>query len=71
MRGYSVARIRTDRHLLGPLLEGFVFSELLKQLSWDDERISLFHYRDRDKFEVDFAANPVGVARIHIRGTAR
>jgi predicted AAA+ superfamily ATPase len=54
MRGYSIARIRKDRSLFGPLLEGFVFSELLKRSSWMDERISLFHYRDRDQFEVDF-----------------
>lgn len=54
MRGYSMARIRRDRSLFGPLLEGFVFSELLKLSSWMDERISLFHYRDRDQFEVDF-----------------
>lgn len=54
MRGYSIARIRKDRSLFGPLLEGFVFSELLKLSSWMDERISLFHYRDRDQFEVDF-----------------
>ena len=54
MRGHSVARMRKDRSLFGPLLEGFVFSELLKLSSWEDERVSLFHYRDRDKFEVDF-----------------
>ena len=34
MRGYSVARMRKDRSLLGPLLESFVFSELLKAISW-------------------------------------
>lgn len=54
MRGYSMVRIRKDRSLFGPLLEGFVFSELLKLSSWMDERVSLFHYRDRDRFEVDF-----------------
>ena len=30
MRGHSMARMRKDRSLFGPLLEGFVFSELLK-----------------------------------------
>jgi predicted AAA+ superfamily ATPase len=54
MRGYSTGRLRADRHLFGPLLESFVFSELLKLSSWADERVSLFHYRDRDNLEVDF-----------------
>lgn len=54
MRGYSVARLRAQRDLLGPLLEGFVLSELLKLSSVADERINLFHFRDRDRSEVDF-----------------
>ncbi len=31
LRGYSTARLRSDRALLGPLLESFVFSELIKE----------------------------------------
>jgi uncharacterized protein len=54
MRGYSLKRLRSDRQLVGPLLEGFVYSEFLKQSSWHDERVAIFHYRDRDKLEVDF-----------------
>lgn len=54
MRGYSVARLRTDRTLVGPILESFVFSELLKSAAWSKERVSLFHYRDKDQIEVDF-----------------
>lgn len=38
---------------LGPLLEGFVVSELARQLSWSEEDVELFHYRTRDKVEVD------------------
>ncbi|MGH4013054.1 MAG: DUF4143 domain-containing protein [Pseudonocardiaceae bacterium] len=37
----------------GPLLEGFVLMELARQLTWSDERVELFHYRTRDKTEVD------------------
>ena len=37
----------------GPLLEGFVLSELARQLTWSDERAELFHYRTRDQVEVD------------------
>ncbi|WP_239103573.1 ATP-binding protein [Microbispora corallina] len=37
----------------GPLLEGFVLMELARQLTWSDERAELFHYRTKDKVEVD------------------
>lgn len=37
----------------GPLLESFVLSEIARQLTWSSELVELFHYRDRDKFEVD------------------
>ncbi|SDU51349.1 ATP-binding protein [Jiangella alkaliphila] len=39
---------------LGPLLETFVATELLKALAVTDERISLFHLRTADRHEVDF-----------------
>lgn len=54
MRGYSVARLRSERSLLGPLLETFVFSELVKSAAWSKERVSIFHYRDKDQLEADF-----------------
>lgn len=54
LRGYSAARLRAEHPLLGPLLEGFIFSELLKLSSVSEERVSLFHFRDRDQNEVDF-----------------
>jgi predicted AAA+ superfamily ATPase len=38
---------------VGPLLENFVLGELARQLTWADEPVSLFHYRDRDGREVD------------------
>ncbi|MEU7740336.1 ATP-binding protein [Nonomuraea sp. NPDC049158] len=39
--------------LFGPLLEGFVLMELARQLTWAEERVELFHYRTKDKIEVD------------------
>ncbi len=54
MRGYSLSRLRADRALFDPLLESYVFSELLKVSAWTDERVMLFHYRDCDQLEVDF-----------------
>lgn len=37
----------------GPLLEGFVHTELARQATWSDTRADLFHYRTKDKVEVD------------------
>jgi predicted AAA+ superfamily ATPase len=37
----------------GPLLEGFVLMELARQLTWSEVGAELFHYRTRDKTEVD------------------
>jgi predicted AAA+ superfamily ATPase len=54
LRGLSSACLRADRTLLGPILETFVFAELLKAVGWGNERVSIFHYRDKDQLEVDF-----------------
>jgi len=37
----------------GPLLEGFVLMELARQLTWARQRAELFHYRTKDRVEVD------------------
>ncbi|HWE89307.1 MAG TPA: ATP-binding protein [Pseudonocardiaceae bacterium] len=39
--------------LFGPLLEGFVAMELARQLTWSNTRATLYHYRTKDKIEVD------------------
>jgi len=38
---------------VGPLLESFVASELLKLASWSERRLSFSHYRTKDQIEVD------------------
>jgi len=53
MLGASAPRIAKDRAILGPLLEAFVFSEVLKQAEWFDEACTLHHFRDKDQDEVD------------------
>jgi hypothetical protein len=35
------------------MVENFVLSELARQLTWSDERVSLYHYRTRDGVEID------------------
>ena len=51
--GVDAAELRKDGSMLGPLLETFVFQEVRRQASWLDERVALYHYRDKDKVEVD------------------
>lgn len=38
----------------GPLLEGFVYAEIEKQLSWSRTRARLYHFRSHAGVEVDF-----------------
>ena len=51
--GATAERIAKDRSSFAPLLETFVFSEVLKQSSWFGESCALYHYRDKDQDEVD------------------
>ena len=51
--GVTTERVAKDRVIFGKLLETFVFSEVLKQISWMDHQCALYHYRDKDQDEVD------------------
>ncbi|MGO8959440.1 MAG: ATP-binding protein [Streptosporangiaceae bacterium] len=58
--GMAAQLLSVDSHALrrpgapfGPLLEGFVLSELARQLTWSTELADLYHYRDHNKVEVD------------------
>jgi hypothetical protein len=53
LRGMTPERIVSDRGAFGPILETFVFSELLKLAGWSGERMTFSHYRDKDQYEVD------------------
>jgi len=54
MLGLTEEKLAKDRPAFGPLLETFVFSEILKQAAWSDEAFATHHYRDKDQDEVDF-----------------
>ncbi|GII79423.1 hypothetical protein Sru01_44050 [Sphaerisporangium rufum] len=43
----------TSDTALGGLLENFVLGELARQLTWSRTSARLYHYRDRDQYEVD------------------
>lgn len=54
----ALKRLNTEKliknpEIFGHLLEGYVYGELTKQASWLDEPLYFFHYRDKDKVEVD------------------
>lgn len=58
--GIAARLLAVDSHALrrpgapfGPLLEGFVLSELGRQITWAEELVDLHHYRDQNKVEVD------------------
>ena len=72
LHGYSVARLRSDRNIFSSLLETFVFSELVKSTAWTKERVSIFHYRDKDQVEVDFVLQNAGgqVVGIEVKAAA-
>lgn len=53
LAGMNRRRAKHPTAPVGPLMENFVLSELTRQLSWTDEPIRLYHYRDRDGYEVD------------------
>lgn len=61
-----------DRRLYGPLLETFVFQELVKQASWRDDDLRFFHLRDRDGSEVDIVVEAPGgsIAAIEVKAAA-
>lgn len=53
IRGINRDRLLKQPGAFGLLLESFVYNELRKQAVWADEQLSFYHYRDKNKVEVD------------------
>ena len=51
--GVDSTALASDRELLGQLVETFAYQELRRQASWLETPCEFFHYRDKDKVEVD------------------
>lgn len=51
--GVDAQTLKADRSQLGPLLETFVYQEIRRMASWHECHHEFFHYRDKDKAEVD------------------
>ena len=61
LAGLDAITLVRDRPALGPLLESFVVGELLKQASWPEPRIALYHFRTAAGREVDMVLEGPGV----------
>ncbi|MGC4252403.1 MAG: ATP-binding protein [Sphingobium sp.] len=53
VRGLGFDRVKADRGQFGPLLESFVFSEVLKLTTASDLQLTPYHFRDQQMREVD------------------
>ena len=53
LAGLTPSRVTDITAPVGPLIENFVLGELARQLTWAEEPVRLYHYRDRDGVEVD------------------
>ena len=58
--------------MTGPILESFAVNEIAQQLSANDELISMLHYRDNTKREIDLVLEKAdgGVVAVEIKATA-
>ena len=68
----DAAALWADRTLLGQLLETFIFQELRRQASWQDEPVAFHHFRDKDGMEVDIVLEGAGqrVAGVEVKAAA-
>ena len=70
--GLDAAALMQDRGMLGHLLETFVFQELRRQASWQEQEIRFHHYRDKDGAEVDIVLERGGgqLAGVEVKASA-
>lgn len=68
----SYEKLCENRQLFGYLLENYVFCELQKMASWCEESLCFYHYRDKDKVEVDIVIETVSgdVIGIEVKASA-
>ena len=72
MLGLGADDLDKDRTTYGHLLETFVFQELRRQASWQQDNLQFFHFRDKDKDEVDVVMERGirGVAGVEVKAGA-
>ncbi len=72
VRGLNQTKLQQQPEIFGHLLESFVYNELRKQALWIQEPLYFYHYRDKDKVEVDIIIeNSVGDCfAVEVKATA-
>jgi uncharacterized protein len=70
--GVTAERVAKDRTIFGKLLETFVFSEILKQITWRPSPCNVYHYRDKDQDEVDLVLEDTGgsIVGVEVKASA-
>ncbi len=70
--GLDADAMMADRMVLGQLLETFIYQELRRQASWQEEHITFHHFRDKDGYEVDMVLERGGcdIAGIEVKAAA-
>lgn len=70
--GMDVETLTREREVFGPLLETFVFQELRRLASFEEEEIQFHHFRDRDDYEVDIVLERGGraLAGVEVKASA-
>jgi len=75
LAGLGAGEVAHDRVRFGPVLETFVFGELLKHAAAADDDYRVMYYRDVDKVEVDFvienAAGQIVCVEVKAAATVR
>ena len=51
---WNMDQVRFDSDRLGKLIETFIFNEIASQVDANEGKYELYHYRDREKREIDF-----------------
>ena len=72
LRRMNYEKISNEPMLLGGLLESYVLCELQRLASWFDEPLYFYHYRDKDKVEVDIVIETMSgdVIGIEVKASA-
>lgn len=70
--GLDADALWADRSVFGQLLETFVFQELRRLASWQEDEVRFHHFRDKDGAEVDIVLERSGqrVAGIEVKASA-
>lgn len=69
--GTSIDRIGWDDQVTGKLVETFVVMETIKHLSWMDDEVRAFHYREnKDEVDLVLEDSSGGIVAVEVKATA-